>query len=321
VLQIAEGLDQVHAQDVVHCDVKPQNVILSEDPGSRRKMQAKILDFGLARTGASKPAKEINGTPEYLPPEVALGEPLTGAADVYSLGIVFYELLSGRLPFTGTVQEILVGHVGGAVPALSDLCEAAPDPAIASLISRALEKKVEDRHQSMAAFIYELKNAMDMQGFGKRKHRRARPGSANLSPSVRAEPPKPEPAEPFLSITFDAPRETERSERDDLLAESLDAMAQPLAFLGHDGEVKLANVAFAVLLSADVSELEGTNLSATQLSRAWPELADDLEVAAGGLVAARELSIMAIDGNTERYQARLEATSRANSLSLSLVAL
>ncbi|MER5572006.1 serine/threonine-protein kinase [Streptomyces massasporeus] len=140
--QVAAGLAAAHRQGVIHRDIKPANVMLSTD------RIAKIADFGIARfadeaAGALTATGKILGTADYLAPERALGRPAIPASDVYSLGCVLYELITGRPPFRGvTSLTVVQQHVDAAPPppihlrpetpqALSDyvLCLLAKDPA------------------------------------------------------------------------------------------------------------------------------------------------------------------------------------------------
>ena len=97
-IEIARALGAAHERLIVHRDVKPQNVLLSEEGG------AKITDFGIARTLTEEgltAAGRVLGTTDYVSPEQALGEPVTGQSDLYSLGIVLFEMLTGDVPFHG----------------------------------------------------------------------------------------------------------------------------------------------------------------------------------------------------------------------------
>ncbi|MCW7944492.1 serine/threonine protein kinase [Streptomyces hygroscopicus] len=117
--QAATGLSAAHQQGVVHRDVKPANVMLTTD------RTVKITDFGIARfaeEAASSPSAtgKIIGTADYLPPERALGRPAQPASDVYSLGCVLYELLTGRPPFSGATSRAVVQQHVSATPASPD---------------------------------------------------------------------------------------------------------------------------------------------------------------------------------------------------------
>jgi eukaryotic-like serine/threonine-protein kinase len=95
ITQTAAGLAHAHAKGVIHCDIKPANLMLT-------KGQIKILDFGLARLETEDESGEKVGTLEYMAPEAARGQKLNPSSDLWSLGVVFYELLTGHSPFQGT---------------------------------------------------------------------------------------------------------------------------------------------------------------------------------------------------------------------------
>ena len=153
--EIADGLEFAHEQGLVHRDVKPQNILLTPEG------DAKVTDFGIARSldvehGVTQTGTVL-GTGSYLSPEQASGGPVTPATDVYSLGVVLYELLTGEVPFTGgSVVEVAMRHVHQRPP---DLLRKRPDASLrlAAAVDRALAKDPEDRFPSMRAFAAELR--------------------------------------------------------------------------------------------------------------------------------------------------------------------
>src|SRR3981081_568162 len=113
-IEIARALGAAHARHIVHRDVKPQNVLIDEE-GS-----AKVTDFGIARTpdeeGLTADGRVL-GTTDYVSPEQALGQPVTGQSDLYSLGVVLYEMLTGEVPFKGENQvAVAMKHVREIIP-------------------------------------------------------------------------------------------------------------------------------------------------------------------------------------------------------------
>ena len=140
--QIALALGPAHAGGLIHRDVKPQNVIVTDTDG------VKVTDFGIARaTGESTltATGTIMGTAQYLSPEQASGETPGPFSDVYSLGIVFYEMVTGAVPFTGDSPiSVALRHVREAVPPPSSIDPGIP-PQIDELVARATAKQPEDR--------------------------------------------------------------------------------------------------------------------------------------------------------------------------------
>ena len=144
--QMADGLSYAHWAGIYHRDVKPQNILL--DASGR----ARLTDFGIA-TGPEwtrvTRAGAIVGSSRYMSPEQVQGRPIDGRTDVYSLGIVFYEMLAGAPPFDGsTIAEIGRQHIRATPPPLSDIRPELPAEVV-RIVDRCLEKLPESRFQSM----------------------------------------------------------------------------------------------------------------------------------------------------------------------------
>jgi eukaryotic-like serine/threonine-protein kinase len=152
-LQACHGLEHAHEAGLVHRDVKPQNLLL------RRDGTLKIADFGIARAAEATALTQIGtilGTAAYLSPEQALGEDVTPAADVYSLGAVFYELLTGRPPYEfDSLADLAAKQAEGAITPVSELAPAVPRP-VEDAIMRSLARNPSYRPSSAAELAAEL---------------------------------------------------------------------------------------------------------------------------------------------------------------------
>src|ERR1700758_3462261 len=159
-IEIARALGAAHARPLVHRDVKPQNVLIDEE-GS-----AKVTDFGIARTldeeGLTADGRVL-GTTDYVSPEQALGHPVTGQSDLYSLGIVLYEMLTGEVPFRGeSPVAVAMKHVREELPAVQ-LLRPKMSPAPAAGIHRATAKVLARRYPDAASMVAELEEALAIE--------------------------------------------------------------------------------------------------------------------------------------------------------------
>ncbi|MEN9933840.1 MAG: hypothetical protein RLZZ387_419 [Chloroflexota bacterium] len=145
----AEGLEAAHRLGMVHRDVKPQNIILGPDG------HVKITDFGIAKSGLSTAMTETGvtfGTADYISPEQAQGQQATPRSDVYALGVTLYEMLTGRLPFTGDNSiAVAMQHVS-VDPPPPRMFNPRVSPQLEALVLRALSKRAEDRPASAREF-------------------------------------------------------------------------------------------------------------------------------------------------------------------------
>jgi serine/threonine protein kinase len=152
-LQILDSLEYAHSLDVLHRDLKPDNIMIGP------RGEVKIMDFGIAHVlGSSRQTREksIVGTLEYVPPELIAGKAIDRRSDIYSLGILLYEMVSGRLPFESKVEfEILKHHLETPAPQLSSVAPGVP-AFLDEAVARALVKDPAGRFSScgeMAAFL------------------------------------------------------------------------------------------------------------------------------------------------------------------------
>jgi serine/threonine-protein kinase len=159
-IEIARGLQAAHERDIVHRDVKPQNVLLNEDGAAR------VTDFGIARSlrdeGLTADGRVL-GTTDYVSPEQALGHQVTPQSDIYSLGIVLYEMLTGDVPFHGETQvSVAMHHVRDELP---DVQAGRPEisSALAQVIDTATAKDLAERYAGAAALIVDLEEVLAIE--------------------------------------------------------------------------------------------------------------------------------------------------------------
>src|SRR5262245_44271712 len=135
--QVADALDHIHKRGIIHGDVKADNIMLTAEQagagGSRRRRIVRLLDFGLARRPEHAEEEGVSGSPHYLAPERAAGGPASVSSDVYALGVLGYLLLTGTLPFEGTVVEVLMAHIHKSPEAMSKRRQEELDAALESL--------------------------------------------------------------------------------------------------------------------------------------------------------------------------------------------
>jgi eukaryotic-like serine/threonine-protein kinase len=157
-LRIGEALDAAHGRGIVHRDVKPQNVLLTAAGG------AKVADFGIARAASSKTMTETNlvlGTAAYMSPEQAMGEPATPKSDLYSLGVVLYEMLTGELPYTAeSPVAVCMKHINEPLRPPKEVDSRIPE-GMNALVVKLLAKEPEDRYASAAALAEDLRLVRD----------------------------------------------------------------------------------------------------------------------------------------------------------------
>ena len=154
-IQMADGLEAAHEKNVVHRDIKPDNVMLLA--GSRGLV--KIMDFGLAQlAGSSKLTREGTtlGTPTYMSPEQALGEPTDRRSDVWGLGATFYEMVAGRPPFQGEVAQAVVYAILNEEPEPLTAVRTGVPKALELVVDKCLAKKAEERYQHTADLLVDL---------------------------------------------------------------------------------------------------------------------------------------------------------------------
>lgn len=162
--EIAAGLSHAHRRNIIHCDIKPHNILITEN------MHPKIADFGIARMISNMTMVYTNsviGSVHYLSPEQASGKPITAQSDIYSLGIVLYEMLTGHVPFDGnTAVAVAMMHVEKTPPPLSTYVEGLPE-CLQHVIDKALAKDLTRRYataEEMRQDLNNIKNRMEKDG-------------------------------------------------------------------------------------------------------------------------------------------------------------
>ena len=160
--QICAALDESHRRNIIHRDIKPDNIIVNTVAGI---LQVKVLDFGIAKlrddvASSLTQTGGIVGTPHYMSPEQCLGEELDSRSDIYSLGVVLYEMLVGRVPFSSPVSSaIIIQHVNQTPPSMRSH-NISISPAVESVVLSALEKKREARPQTAGDLTQHFTSAL-----------------------------------------------------------------------------------------------------------------------------------------------------------------
>ena len=157
VQQVCAALDYLHAHDVVHRDIKPSNIMRLPDG------RVKLADFGIARAtavGTRTATGIIKGTPYYMSPEQVRAEPLTGTSDLFSLGVVFYQLLTGHLPFVADNLSAVMYQITQAEPIRPTEYNPAIAPAITAVLDRALRKDPGRRYTAAREMAADLERSI-----------------------------------------------------------------------------------------------------------------------------------------------------------------
>lgn len=157
-IQVANGMDAAHKHNIVHRDIKPQNIIISKEG------KVKVTDFGIAKvvSSATINTSASMGSVHYISPEQARGGYSDERSDIYSLGITLFEMLTGTVPFDGdSAVSVAVQHIQDSIPLPSQLVEGVP-VSVDKIVLKCTQKKTDRRYQSAAELIVDLKKSLVM---------------------------------------------------------------------------------------------------------------------------------------------------------------
>ncbi|MBE5783845.1 MAG: PASTA domain-containing protein [Clostridiales bacterium] len=156
-IRILSALQHAHKNGIIHRDIKPQNILVHADG------HIKVADFGIARVAGSNTISSddsVMGSVHYFSPEQAKGESVTISSDLYSVGVVLYEMMTGTPPFDGeTPVAVALQHISGKAKAMSEVNPAVP-PAMERVVEKAMEKRVDKRYQSALEMAQDLQRAL-----------------------------------------------------------------------------------------------------------------------------------------------------------------
>lgn len=198
--QVASGLECAHASCIIHRDIKPQNIMVLDDG------LVKITDFGIAVASNSESLTQTNsvmGSVHYLPPEQANGSGSTTRSDIYSLGIMMFEMLTGKVPFKGeTAVEIAIKQLKEPLPSISMYRDDIPQ-SVENIILKACAKNPENRYENVNQMLYDLDHCLDPDRKYERKYIYKYPEKAVLKDEENIKPKETEKQEKIEEITLD----------------------------------------------------------------------------------------------------------------------
>ena len=151
--QICRGLDYAHSNGIVHRDIKPANIMITGNG------TVKIMDFGIAKSGGQVTnTGQVLGTPNYMAPEQVKGRQLDGRSDLFSLGVILYEMLTGEKPFVGQNVTTIIYKIVNETPITPRDLDVTVHPGLSAIVTKALAKAPDDRYQTGADLVRDLEN-------------------------------------------------------------------------------------------------------------------------------------------------------------------
>src|SRR6185312_6077060 len=154
---VAAGLDYAHSMNVVHRDIKPANIMIA------RQHVAKIMDFGISKSiGTLTRTGQVLGTPYYMSPEQVMGHVVDARSDLFSFGVVLYEMVTGARPFGGDTVATIIYKIINETPISPSELKTSVHPGLSAIITRCLEKRAEDRYQTGAEIAADLDRFPDL---------------------------------------------------------------------------------------------------------------------------------------------------------------
>ncbi len=212
VVQVAQGLSYAHEHNIVHRDVKPSNIMVVRDG------HVKITDFGIARMESASVRTQtgmVLGSPKYMSPEQVTGKQIDQRSDIFSLGVMLYEMLTGQVPFTGGHVNAIMYQILNTVPPPPGALNPEVPGMLNFIVAKALAKEVADRYQDAKAFASDLRTCRE------KMPRTTAAGAAGLSPGAQlqgvipvakaaADEDEPKPVAMGLSSSFDSSGATMR---------------------------------------------------------------------------------------------------------------
>lgn len=269
ISQITDAVRHIHEHQVIHGDIKDDNILLAVGAGDRRA-RAVLLDFGLARPRhGARSSGIVDGTPDFMAPERIQGGPPSLATDIYSLGVLLFVMLTGRPPFTGSLDEVLRAHIAVPPPSPSATRGEPLDERLDALVVRALDKDPAQRHGDAGRLLYEIRTVMEMLGMATRGGR----------PRVHAA------AAPRLDRAVAAER-------------AFDVAPCPLAVVGPELDLMAVNALFATRFGRTA----GSSLEGRSVAELDPALRQVVIAVATGDAAERTAEIDDADGGRWRVQ-------------------